>query len=459
VNFTSSALPPLTRGTSGNGHVGIYPLPDPTPRPSKRVMYLQMFWDRRRFLLRAGIYALLASILIAFLIPVRYKAKTQLMPPDGQQGLGMALMSALASKGSGAGALGGVAGDLLGMKNSGALFVGVLKSRTVADRLIQEFDLQHLYDDTKIEDARDDLDDHTDISEDRKSGLLTVTVWDHDAKRAAAMAQAYVSELDRLVAQVSTSSARRERIFLEGRLHEVKGDLETAAKRFSEFASKNTAIDIPAQGKAMMTAAAELQGQIIAAESELSGLQQIYADSNVRVRSLKARISELNQQLQKIGGDTANPSNGEGMIAPPIRKLPLLGVTYADLYRQNKIEETVFELLTQQYEMAKVQEAKEIPTVKVLDAPVVPTKKSFPPRGILIAVGTLLGIVGAAGSLVLRKKWNDTDPNDPGRVLAEEVGASLWAGTQRVAPAAASLRSAFERNPAASESALKTEPL
>jgi capsule polysaccharide export protein KpsE/RkpR len=447
VNFTSSAPPPLIREISGNGHGGIYPFREPVPAPSKRVMYLQMFWERRRFLLRAGIYALLASIPIVFLIPVRYKAKAQLMPPDGQQGLGMALMSALSSKG--AGALGGIAGDLLGMKNSGALFVGVLKSRTVADRLIQEFDLQDLYDDSKIEDARDDLDDHTDISEDRKSGLLTVTVWDHDAKRAAAMAQAYVSELDRLVAQVSTSSARRERIFLEGRLHEVKGDLDTAAKRFSEFASKNTAIDIPAQGKAMMTAAAELQGQIIAAESELSGLQQIYADSNVRVRSLKARISELNQELQKIGGDTANPSNGEGMMAPPIRKLPLLGVTYADLYRQNKIEETVFELLTQQYEMAKVQEAKEIPTVKVLDAPVVPTKKSFPPRGILIAVGTLLGIVGAAGSIVLRKKWNETDPNDPGRVLAEEVGASLWAGTQRVAPAAASLRSTFERKPTA----------
>ena len=444
MNFTSSAPPPLIRGTSGNGHAGMYRFPEPSPTPSKRVMYLQMFWDRRRFLLRAGIYALLASTLIAFLIPVRYKAKTQLMPPDGQQGLGMALMSALSSKG--AGALGGLAGDLLGMKNSGALLIGVLKSRTVADRLIQEFDLQHLYRDSKIEDARDDLDDHTDISEDRKSGILTVAVWDHDAKRAAAMAQAYVSELDRLVAQVSTSSARRERLFLEGRLREVKGDLDTAAKRFSEFASKNTAIDIPAQGKAMMQAAAELQGHIIAAESELRGLQQIYADSNVRVRSLKARISELHQELQRIGGDTANPSNGEGLLAPPIRKLPLLGVTYADLYRQDKIEETVFELLTQQYEMAKVQEAKEIPTVKVLDAPVVPTKKSFPPRGVLIGVGTLLGIVGSASLIVLRKRWDQTDPNDPGRALAEEVGASLWAGTQRVAPAAASLRSAFERS-------------
>jgi uncharacterized protein involved in exopolysaccharide biosynthesis len=460
VTFTSSASPRLPTETPQNGHSGMYPFPEPVPTPSKRVLYLQMFWDHRRFFLRAGIYALLASALIAFLIPSRYKAKAQLMPPDGQQGLGMALMSALSSKGSGAGALGGMAGDLMGMKNSGALFVGVLKSRTVADRLIEQFQLQRLYWDSKIEDARDDLEDHTDVTEDRKSGILTVTVTDHDPRRAAAMAQAYVSELDRLVAQVSTSSARRERIFLEGRLHEVKGDLDVAAKRFSEFASKNTAIDIPAQGKAMMEAAASLQGQIIAAESELSGLQQIYADSNVRVRSLKARINDLHQQMEKIGGDAASPASGEGLVAPPIRKLPLLGVTYADLYRQNKIEETVFELLTQQYEMAKVQEAKEIPSVKVLDPPVVPTKKSFPPRGILIAAGTLLGFAGAAGWLVLRKRWRETDRNDPGRALAKQVGASLLAGTRRLAPArVAALRSAFDRKPVPRDSALNTEPL
>ncbi len=405
MTFTSSAPPRLPTEAPQNGHSGMRPFPEPGPAPSKRVLYLQMFWDLRRFFLRASIYTLLASTLVAFLIPSRYKAKAQLMPPDGQQGLGMALMSALSSKGSGAGALGGIAGDLLGVKNSGALFVGVLKSRTVADRLIDRFQLQHL-------------------------------------------AQAYVSELDRLVAQVSTSSARRERIFLEGRLHEVKADLDVAAKRFSEFASKNTAIDIPAQGKAMMEAAASLQGQIIAAESELSGLQQIYADSNVRVRSLKARVNDLHQQMEKIGGDAANPASGEGLVAPPIRKLPLLGVTYAELYRQNKIEETVFELLTQQHEMAKVQEAKEIPSVKLLDAPVVPTKKSFPPRGILIAVGTVLGIAGAAGWLVLRKRWSETDRNDPGRVLAEQVGASLLAGTRRLAPAGtAALRSTFDRKP------------
>jgi uncharacterized protein involved in exopolysaccharide biosynthesis len=403
-----------------------------------------MFWEQRRFFLRVGIYAMLASTLLAFLTPPRYKAKAQLMPPEGQQGLGATLLGALSSKGA-AGAFAGLAGDLLGMKNSGALFVGVLNSRTVEDRLIAEFDLLHVYHDSKMEDARDDLESHSDIAEDRKSGILSIAVTDHNPRRAAAMAQAYVSELDRLVSQLSTSSARRERIFLEGRLHEVKGDLDAAAKEFSEFASKNTALDIPAQGKAMLEAAATLQGQLIAAQSELSGLEQIYAESNVRVKSLKARVEKLNQQLQKLGGDPANPTNDEGLIAPPIKKLPLLGVTYANLYRQSKIEETVYELLTQQYELAKVQEAKEIPTVKILDAPVLPTKKLFPGPMTLICLGTLLGVAGGATWLVFRERWKESNPS-PGRVLVQEIGASLYAGTRRFVPARAAAEAKFNRS-------------
>ena len=444
MNFTTTA-PPGPRATEGteNGNSGVFVLSESPNARSRRVEHLRSFWERRKLFGRVALCAALLSALIAVLIPSRYKGKAQLMPPDGQQGLGTALMSAMSSKGS-AGALGGLAGDLLGAKNTGALFVGVLKSRTVADRVIEDFDLLRLYHDSRIEDARDDLEDHTDIAEDRKSGIISITVWDYDPRRAAAIAQAYVNELDHLVAQVSTSAARRERIFLESRLHEVKSDLDAAARRFSDFASKNTALDIPAQSRAMMDAAASLQGQLIAAQSELRGLEQIYADSNVRVRSAKARIQELRQQLQRIGGNPENPTSNNGLLAPPIRKLPLLGVTYADLYRQNKIEETVFELLTQQYEMAKVQEAKEIPSIKELDVPVVPTKKYFPPRLLFICLGIVLGIIGTGVWIVYRKKWNDVDPNDPGRVLAKEVGASLWAGTQRLAPAADALRSALK---------------
>jgi len=211
------------------------------------VAYLRLLWEHRRLLARVAVYGLLASTLIAFLIPARYDSMARLMPPDNQSTSGLAAAAA-AMSGVGAG-LGGVASDLLGLKSTSDIFVGILSSRTVQDKLIQQFDLKKLYWDRRMEDARRDLAEHTGISVDRKSQIITISVTDHDPKRAAAMAQAYVEELNRLVAELSTSSARRERIFLDERLKAVNQDLEVAEKEFSQFSSKNTAIDIKETGQ------------------------------------------------------------------------------------------------------------------------------------------------------------------------------------------------------------------
>jgi len=178
----------------------------------------------------------------------------------------------------------------------------------------------------------------------------------------------------------------------------------------------------------MVEAAAALQGQMIAAQAELSGLQQIYTNNNVRVRAAQARVDELQRKLTDIGSaGTQGGSQSANALYPSIRKLPLLGVTYADLYRQTKIQETVYELLTQQYELAKVQEAKEIPTVKVLDAAIVPTKKSFPPRKLILLLGTTLGLALAMTWIVGKTRWDAVEASDPHRVLAVEVFTALQA--------------------------------
>jgi capsule polysaccharide export protein KpsE/RkpR len=396
---------------------------DSTPRQAG-LEKLLLLWDHRRLMGRVILCALLASTFIAFVIPTRYESTARLMPPDAQSGNGMAMLAALSARGDSS--LGGFAGDVLGIKHSGALFVGILQSRTVADRIAERFQLGHLYHVSNIEDVRAELASRTSIGEDRKSGLLTVAVTDHDPQRAAAITQAYVDELDRLVAQVSTSAARRERIFLEERLHAVKRDLDATAQKFSEFASKNTAIDIPAQGKAMVEGAARLQGELIAAESELRGLEQIYTDQNVRVRALRARVAELRQHLDGLdAGNSRRDGQDESSLYPSIRQLPSLGVTYADLYRQQKIQESVYELLTQQYELAKVQEAKEIPSVRVLDAPVVPTKKTFPPRLLLIFWGTTLASISAAIWVFGKIRWDNVDPRDPRKLFAQEVFTTI----------------------------------
>lgn len=409
--------------------------------------YLQLLWANRRSLWRAGLYAMVASVAIALLIPVRYEAVTRLMPPDsGSEGLGM--LAAMAARGNaGLTSLGGIAGDLLGVKTSGALFVGILGSETIQDRLIDEFELKKVYGASRIEDARGALAQRTGVSEDRKSGIISITVTDHDPKRAAAIAQAYVEELNRLVALVSTSSARRERIFLEERLAKVKSDLDSAAKSFSEFASKNTAIDIPAQGKAMVEAAAALQGQLIAAEAQLSGLEQIYTPNNARVRTLQARVDELNKKLNEMGGAGTNGNaDTASSLYPSIRQLPILGVTYADLYRQTKIQETVYELLTEQYELAKVQEAKEIPTVKVLDPALVPTRKSFPPRTVIVFFGMVFGVAAMTLWIVGQAHWETVDPADPLKTFAIEVFTTVRERLPRISQNGTGVESRERRN-------------
>ncbi len=399
------------------------------------VEYMRRLWEHRRPLTRAVIYGLLSSTLFAFLIPTRYESTARLMPPDSSQSGGLAMAAAALS--GGAGGLGGIAGDMLGLKSTSDIFVGILLSRTVQDKLVQQFDLKKLYGARGMEDARKGLAGRTGISVDRKSQIITITVTDHDPKRAAAMGQAYVEELNRLVAELSTSSARRERIFLEERLRAVNQDLEAAEKEFSQFSSKNTAIDIKEQGKAMVEAAATLQGQYIAAQSELEGLKQIYTDNNVRVRSVRARIGELKRQLEKLGGKGEQPSEASGQQAdflyPSIRKLPLLGVTYADLYRRARVQEAVFESLTKEYELAKVQEVKEIPTVKVLDPPNIPDKKSFPPRLVIMFLGTAFTVALATTWVFGKTAWDKTDSNDPRKELAQEVFTTVKASIPKFA--------------------------
>jgi capsule polysaccharide export protein KpsE/RkpR len=399
------------------------------------LMYLRLIWAHRRMLYRVSLYGLLTSTLVAFLIPKRYESTARLMPPDNQSSSSMALAAA-AMSGTSSG-LGAIASDFLGLKSTSDVFVGVLSSRTVQDTLIQRFDLKKLYGTRSMEDARRALAEHTGIAVDRKSQIITITVTDTSPQRGAAMGQAYLEELNRLVVDLSTSSARRERMFLEGRLQTVSKDLEDAEKDFSQFASKNTAIDVKEQAKAMVDAAATLQGQLIAAQSQYEGLREIYSDSNIRVKTVKARIDELQRQLEKLGGKNESSTDASSepgaSLYPSIRKLPLLGVAYADLYRRTRVQEAVFETLTKEYEMAKVQEAKEIPTVKVLDAPNIPDRKSFPPRLLIMFVGTACAFACATLWLLARTAWDETSVHDARKVFAREVLTDLKAQLPRFA--------------------------
>lgn len=383
---------------------------------------MELIWDRRRLLYRVALRALLISTVVAFLIPRKFESSVSIMPPRDSMGDNGLMLAALAGKASPG--LGAMAGNILGTKSTGALFVDLLRSRTVQDHVVDRFNLQHVYWTRYKQDARKILGARTDVAEDRKSGVISITVTDGDPQRARDVAQGYVEELDRLVSQVSTSSARRERMFIEQRLATVKADLEDAEKQFSAFASKNTALDIKEQTRAMVESAAVLQGQMMAAQSELQSLAQIYTSNNVRVRALQARVDELKRQLQQLGGTDSSllsDAISSTELYPSIRKLPLLGVQWADLYRRMKVQETVYDLLTQQYELARIQEAKEIPTVNVIDPANVPEKKSFPPRLLIILTLTTFSVAIAAICVIASARWREVDPRDPRKRLSMRI--------------------------------------
>jgi len=258
--------------------------------------------------------------------------------------------------------------------------------------------------------------------------VITLTVTDYEPKVAAKIANAYIEELNRLAVDLNTSSAHRERQFLEGRLATAKQDLARASVSLSQFTSKNSMVDPQNEGKAVMDAAARMQGELIASETELKGLQQIYSDDNIRVRTLKARMAELRSQLRKLVGpeaDAASPDTGFSAPYPSMHTLPGLGSRYADLYREAKIQEAVYAFVTQQYEMAKIQEAKELPIVRVMDAGVEPEKRSSPIRSLIVG-GSVLGAIFLACLWVMAKnRWEQVPADDSYRLLAADVAGEV----------------------------------
>jgi uncharacterized protein involved in exopolysaccharide biosynthesis len=379
----------------------------------------RVFWENRRFLFRVAGVTLVISSLVVLLIPNRYEATAQIMPPQDSSNSKYMLLSAVM------GGTAGLASSLLGMKSSSSVYVAMLKSKTIQEHLVNQFDLRKVYWVKTYQAACKKLGNNTDVTEDTKSGVITLEVTDHDPKRAAAMAEAYVEELGTLAATLDTSAAHRERVFLEGRIKEVKQALESAQEAFSRFASRNTAIDLKEQGSAMVTAAAELQGQLIAAQSQLRGLEEIYGDQNVRVRAARAKINELQSQLTKMAGTDADVSDSSRSLYPPIRQLPKLGVPYMDLYREVRTQEAVYEVLVKQYEIAKTEEAKEVPNVRVLYHPRVPEKKSFPPRILMIVGFTLTSLVLGVVWVVGCERWRQQDEADPLKMLAGEMRADV----------------------------------
>ena len=344
---------------------------------------------------------LLAAI-VSFILPKTYTATARILPPKDQSSGGLA--AALSGQFGGLAAL---AGSALGGATNADLMVGMLQSRAVTDRILDQFNLQEVYDTEYRVDARKKLLDNLDASVDKKSGILTVEVDDHDPERAANMANAFVDQLDQLSRHLNLTEASRQRVFLEGRLVQVNKDLANAEDTLRAFQEEHGAIQVDEQAKSMIDLLGELKGQLMAAQVELGVTQRFASGNNPDVDRLKTQIRELRARIHDMEqGQEQRPS---GDIFLPTQKIPDLGLRYGRLLRDVKVQETIYELLTQQYEMAKMQEAKDSPTIQILDKAVVPEKKSKPRRSLIVVMTAMLVLMGASLTVLIRRSGDGDD--------------------------------------------------
>lgn len=330
----------------------------------------------KKLILGAPLVTAVIVALITLFIPNSYTATTQIMPPQQQSGAASALLGQL-------GALSSLAGVSTGIKNPNDTYVAMLKSRTVSDNLIRRFKLQAVYDKKYASDTRKKLEKASIITA-GKDGVIVVMVEDREPKRAAALANGYVEELQKLTQVLAVTEASQRRLFFETQLLNSKqtlGDAEIALKQLQE---KTGLIKLDAQAEALVKAGSELKAQIALKEVELGALRTFATGNNPDYIRIEQLLGGLHSQLAKVEAGSVTTS-----------KIPETGLEYLRKVRDLKYAETVYELLAKQFEIAKIDEAKEGSMIQVLDKAIAPEKKSKPKRALIIALAALAVGFGA----------------------------------------------------------------
>lgn len=323
--------------------------------------------------------AAIIAVVVAFALPHWYAATTKIMPPQQTQSSALAVLGQL-------GGLAGTAGQALGLKNPSDTYVAMLKSRTIADKLIERFNLKAVYDEETLFHARKELARNSNITTAR-DGIITIEVEDKDPKRAAELANAYVDELRNLTSNLAVSEAGQRRLFFEGQLKKAKDDLTVAEIELKKFTQSAGLINPQGQISLSVSAAAALRAQIAAKEIQLSAMRTYATESNPAMKLTLQELGSLRGELAKMEKDT---TAGKGDVMVPFNKASEVGLEYLRRYRDTKYFETLFEVLAKQYEIARIDEAKDAAVIQVLDIAVPPERKSRPRRAVIVGVAVLI---------------------------------------------------------------------
>ena len=395
------------------------------PEPQNRISEVSvldvvlLLVQKKRFILRFVLGAIVLAIALALILPVSYEAQVVLLPPSGQgSSLASALLGQIGSLGS-LGSLSAVAGGF-GMKTPTDMYVSLLKSRTVEDATIQRFGLMKEYKTKRLSDARKVFEHRADVVAGQKDGLIRVTVEDHDAKRAAELANGYVEEFKKLSASLAITEAARRRLFFEQQLQPAKEELAAAEEAMRKTQQETGVLQIDSQARALIESTAVLRAQVVAKEVQIQGMRSFATDDNPEIVLAKQQLAALQSQLEQIAG--SQKDTGSDIVLSKGR-VTGAGLEYLRKYRDLKYHETVYELLTKELEIAKLDEAREGEVIQVVDTAITPDKKSSPHRTLIVIGATILAFFVAIFYIIIRQLVDRTFSLPENRERLEAIRA------------------------------------
>jgi len=365
-----------------------------------------MVWRRWRLVVAVCAVAAIVTFAVSKLMPKFYESTATVVAP--KEGSGNSLLSGLAAYGLIQQVPGLSIPTLPSFTPNRDLLVGVLKSRTIGQAIVDKFELRARYRARYLDDAITDLKNATTISVSRE-GVISVKVEDRDPTLAAAMANHYVELLDQFVGQYGTGEAGRQKTFLTGQLARARVDLDSAEQALRRFQEQNRAIVLQEQTKGAIEAAARLKGEIIAAQVQLQVMRNFATDANPEIIAIRRRIEEMNRQLAQMqyGEAPARQADGRdrGDFTVPFARVPGVGLELVRMTRDVKIQEVLVTLLTQQLEQARIAEARDTPVVQSLDR-AVPAERHSRPRAVLNAglAGVAALVVSVSAAIVLETR-------------------------------------------------------
>ncbi len=414
---TSCACIPATRlscptrsqpGTETIGEAQSSPSP-PAPGSLAALDFLIAVARHRRFILRFTLGTALVATILVLLLPNWYTATAIVLPPQ-QTSISSALLSQLGSSG-----LAMLAGSGMGVKNPAEVYAALFQSRTVEDAVIQRFGLQARYRKKTMVETRRKFEKRTSVVLGPQDGLIRISVEDRDPVVAAAIANGYVEEFRKNSARLAITEASQRRLFFEQQLAETKEKLAAAEEAMKSTEQSTGVLQIDSQARALIETAAILRGQVVAKQVQIQAMRSFATEDNPELVVARQQLAALQAQLAKLGGAGQDPESG---LLVTKGRIPQAGMEFVRKLRDVKYNETVFELIAKQLELARLDEARQGAIIQVADVAVPPDKKSSPHRAVMLVLITLLALVGSILWARARERWAQTlsEPEQQARI-------------------------------------------